>query len=131
MEKKKKSQSLKSETCFSKDNKPLSYYETIEDAIKGANFLSEKINKKMKPYKCEKCNKFHIKPEEVFFNKNDLSKCSCVDHSGNKKDSYSTKFDAEKMIKFKKEKDNIDLYIFKCPENNGYHITSHPFKNEK
>ena len=31
----------------------------------------------------------------------------------------------------KKEKDNIDLYIFKCPENNGYHITSHPFKNEK
>ena len=39
MEKKKKSQSLKSETCFSKDNKPLSYYETIEDKYKEENFL--------------------------------------------------------------------------------------------
>ncbi len=33
MEKKNKSQSLKSETCFSKDNKPLSYYETNRRCI--------------------------------------------------------------------------------------------------
>ena len=120
---------LKSETCFSKDNKPLTYYETMEDALKGAKFLSEKINKTMKPYICDKCGKFHIKPKETFFNKNNNNNCSCVDHLGNKKDAYSTKLDAEKLINLRKDNNNIDLYIFKCPENNGYHITSHPYNN--
>ena len=31
----------------------------------------------------------------------------------------------------KKINQGYKIGIFKCPENNGYHITSHPFKNEK
>ncbi|MCF0124401.1 MAG: hypothetical protein HUJ68_01355 [Clostridia bacterium] len=112
----------KSSSCFSKRGEPLSEYNTKPEADRSAAFVSNEIGTKMVSYLCSTCNKYHIKPEEFYFIKNEHG-CTCKDHNGNPKSLYATQYDAVKMAELR-GKTGVKLYVYQCPNRNGYHLTS-------
>ncbi len=112
----------KSETCFSKNGNPLSVYNSFAEAQESANYQSHQSATSMTAYQCATCGKYHLKPTE-FYCKKLSSYCSCTDHNGKRKDAYPTEQDAEKMISIRK-RDGVTLYTYRCPQGNGYHLTS-------
>lgn len=113
--------SHKSKTCFSHKGEPLSEYNTEEEAQESAKYLFSE-GKKMVPYYCVKCNKYHLKPEE-FYCKKIKSSCNCKSHLGDIKCTYESKQDAEKMCAIRAQA-GIKLFVYKCPSGQGYHLTS-------
>ena len=111
----------KSSTCFSKKGEPLSEYSTHEEADRSAAYVSE-TGTRMVAYHCSICGKYHIKPAEYYFNKSEHG-CSCTDHTGKSKCLYADRAEAERMVLLR-GKSGIKLYIYKCPNTNGYHLTS-------
>ena len=109
----------KSSTCMSRFEKPLSEYESYSDALESAHY----IGKNLVPYQCKRCGKYHLKPQEFYCEKLQ-SVCSCRSHEGNSKDSYKTYSDAQKMANIRANT-GVNLTVYKCPEGNGYHLTSH------
>lgn len=114
--------SHKSNTCFSSTGSPLSVYETYSEATESAQYQSSDGRTQLTPYQCDRCGKYHLKPAE-FYCKKTKSTCSCTDHHGNKKDTYETRYDAEKMVKIR-EQAGVTLYVYECPQGNGFHLTS-------
>lgn len=110
--------SHKSSTCMNRYGKPLSVYESYQEAQNSALY----IGKSFIPYLCSKCRKYHLKPEEFYCEKVNRD-CDCVDHNGNPKDSYKTRKDALKMVNIR-AKAGIALHIYECPKSNYYHLTS-------
>lgn len=114
--------SKKSSICMSKDGNPLSVYDSYQEALSSANY----IGKNLIPYQCEYCNYYHLKPEEFYCEKL-TRRCNCVDHNGCKKDTYKTESDAMKIVKIWAKKGKF-LRIYKCPQGEGYHLSSHDKK---
>ena len=112
----------KSETCFSISGNPLSVYGSFSEAQESADYQFSQTGIQLSVYQCGTCGKYHLKPTEFYCEKLPSS-CSCTDHNGKKKDAYQTLHDAEKMINIRK-RDNIMLYTYKCPQGNGWHLTS-------
>ena len=115
----------KSSTCFSRTGNPLTEYDTVDEAQSSADYERERIGCDLVPYKCPKCGKFHLKPRKFFVQKL-TTRCSCSDVNGNAKDAYPTRAEAEKMAGIR-AKAGVHLSVYKCPEGNGFHLTSHPF----
>ncbi|MCR5436880.1 MAG: hypothetical protein K6E97_07440 [Treponema sp.] len=118
--------SKKSTTCFSKSG-PKTEYETEEEANENIKYILEKQGKEFYPYKCTHCHKWHISPIESKIN---IIKdgCFCTDDKGCVKTLYATKEDAEKQKKKSAEK-GITLYVYKCPDSTGWHLTHHSPKS--
>lgn len=112
----------KSETCFSKSGNPLSVYRNFSEAQESADYQYSQSGVSLTVYKCNACGKYHLKPTEFYCEKLS-SVCSCTDHNGKKKDAYPTAQDAEKMVNIRKSA-GITLFVYKCPQGNGYHLTS-------
>ncbi|MEA1953239.1 MAG: hypothetical protein U9O24_02470 [Campylobacterota bacterium] len=65
-----------------------------------------------------------IRQQQVPLVKELLKPCSCVDRKGRIKDLYTSEVLAiEEKKRVKKEK-NIQLSIYSCPSNQGWHLTS-------
>ena len=114
--------SHKSGTCISRNGTPLSVYNSFSEAQESADFQFSRNRIQLIPYSCPVCGKFHLKPEE-FYCKKIISRCSCTDHNGHRKDCYATRKDAEKMVSIR-SKTGITLYVYPCPQGNGFHLTS-------
>lgn len=114
--------SHKSETCFSKSGNPLSVYRSLSEAQESADYQFSQGGTQLSPYLCKVCGKFHLKPTE-FYCKKTNSSCLCTDRNGNRKDCYETRSDAEKMVNIR-AKAGIALYVYPCPQGNGFHLTS-------
>ncbi len=117
----------KSETCFSRKGTPLSEYDSFEMAQAGADYENSKNSDvHFVPYQCDQCGKFHLKPEEFYVRKL-KTHCACTDSCGNYKDAYPTEEQAIKMVGIRK-KDGVQLSVYRCPEGNGWHLTSHAWR---
>ena len=114
--------SHKSETCVSKSGNPLSEYRNYSEAQESANYQFTQTGISFTPYECQKCGKFHLKPTEFYCEKAHSS-CTCTDHNGNRKDTYVTREDAEKMVNIR-GKDGVQLFVYQCPSGCGFHLTS-------
>lgn len=114
--------SHKSKTCFSISGNPLSVYKTFSEAQESADYQLSHGEIQMSVYKCSVCGNFHLKPSK-FFCKKINSSCSCTDHNGKRKDTYETLSDAEKMVNIRAIA-GIKLYVYKCPQGKGFHLTS-------
>jgi len=113
--------SKKSSTCFSK-NGPKTEYDSEEEALEAADYLSENKDLDMYPYQCKNCKKWHLAPKDSKIDFVDNG-CFCKDSQGGDKRLYKTKEDAEKQrIKSQAEK-GITLYVYECPEHRGWHLT--------
>lgn len=111
--------------CISKGTgKPLSVYETEKEAKESAKYSKKEFKLDLYPYKCENCGKWHLAPKA---SKIDVKQnaCSCTDTNGKPKALYATKKDAEKQLANSEKEQKVKLYIFKCPEKKGYHLTHH------
>lgn len=111
--------------CISKSTgKELAAYETEKEAKESAAYSKKNFKLDLYPYKCETCGKFHLAPKD---SKIDVkhNACSCTDSNGKPKALYGSKKDAEKQREKSEKEQNVKLYIFKCPETKGYHLTHH------
>lgn len=111
--------------CKSKSTgKPLSAYDTEKEAKESAKYSKKEFKLDLYPYKCENCGKYHLAPKE---SKIDVKQnaCSCTDTNGNPKALYATKKDAEKQQKNSEIEQKVKLYIYKCPDKKGFHLTHH------
>ncbi|MCQ2591858.1 MAG: hypothetical protein MJ188_03660 [Treponema sp.] len=111
--------------CVNKNTgKPLSAYTTEKEAKESAKYSKKEYKLDLYPYKCENCGKYHLAPKS---SKIDVQKnaCSCTDSNGKPKALYKTKKDAEKQLKNSEAEQSVKLYIFKCPEKKGFHLTHH------
>ncbi|MCQ2600584.1 MAG: hypothetical protein MJ184_04410 [Treponema sp.] len=111
--------------CINKNTgKPLSAYDTEKEAKESAKYSKKEFKLDLYPYKCEKCGKYHLAPKA---SKIDVQKnaCSCTDTNGKPKALYATKKDAEKQRVKSESEQKVKLYIFKCPEKKGFHLTHH------
>lgn len=113
----------KSTTCFSKNKTPLSVYNSEQAAQESADYIYSQTQNCLTPYLCKNCSKYHLAPSDFYCNRL-TSNCSCVDHSGNRKISYTTEADANRMKNIR-ALDGIALTVYRCPQKNGWHLTSH------
>ena len=114
----------KSETCFSRSGSPLSEYGSEEEAQSGADYENARNGDvQFVPYRCERCGKFHLKPEQYYVPKLGTP-CSCTDFYGDRKDAYPSEAMAQKMARIRAEA-GVRLTVYRCPEGNGWHLTSH------
>ena len=116
----------KSSTCFSRSGNPLSEFNSFEEAQASADYEKKRNGDcDLVPYECMKCLKFHLKPKEFYVPK--LStKCSCRNTEGKPKDAYPLEDAAQKMAEIR-GKSGVRLFVYRCPDGNGWHLTSHPF----
>lgn len=111
--------------CISKNTgKPLSAYETEKEAKESAKYSKKEFKLNLYPYKCEKCGKWHLAPKDSKI-KVKQNACSCTDTNGNPKALYGSKKDAEKQRVNSEKEQKVKLYIYKCPDKKGYHLTHH------
>lgn len=112
-------------SCISKaTGKPLSAYETEKEAKESAKYSKKEFKLNLYPYKCENCGKYHLAPKasKITVKQN---ACSCTDTNGKPKALYGSKKDAEKQQINSEKEQKVKLYIYKCPEKRGYHLTHH------
>lgn len=111
--------------CVSKaTGKPLSAYETEKEAKESAKHSKKEFKLDLYPYKCENCGKYHLAPKESKI-KVEQNACSCRDTNGKPKALYATKKDAEKQQANSEKEQKVKLYIYKCPDKKGFHLTHH------
>ena len=111
----------KSTTCFKKDGEPLSYYDSEYEANKGASHVRYKYNLDLSPYQCSKCGYWHLSPK----NRQTPSKecIYCTDSNGKHKELYETEEAAKLRAEIIEEEQGIKLKVYKCPEQEGWHLT--------
>ncbi len=115
--------SLGSNSCFSKrTGKPLTEYDSIHEAQKGANYANSTYGNNLIPYKCKNCGLWHLSPKD---RQTPSSKChNCTDGNGRYKDLYHTKEIAERRRTILYKEKGIRLNVYKCPyHNSGWHLT--------
>lgn len=111
--------------CISKNTgKPLSAYETEKEAKESAKYSKKEFKLDLYPYLCENCGKYHLAPKASKISVKQNA-CSCTDSNGKPKALYATKKDAEKQLANSEKEQKVKLYIFKCPEGKGFHLTHH------
>lgn len=112
----------KSTTCVSKNGNPLSEYRTFQEAQESADYQYSQTGTEFTPYECDICGMYHLKPT-AYYCEHSAKFCSCTDHNGKRKDAYATKADAEKMMGIRAQA-GVQLYMYRCPQGNGFHLTS-------
>lgn len=110
----------KSDTCFGKDGKPLSEYDSREAAIEAAEYCRMRYGRTMHPYACEKCGRWHLSPVPRIA----TGACGCVDKTGTAKCLYFSRRDADVMAGRLRGRDRVELRIYPCPLKGGWHLTS-------
>jgi len=112
----------KSGSCFSKSHgKPLTVYASISEAQRSANYINYQYEKKLVPYQCSKCGEWHLSPED---RQTPITKCRhCRSFDGKHKDLYDSEVDAGKRATILKKEKGISLKAYKCPYNDGWHLS--------
>lgn len=109
-----------SEVCFKQDGTPLKAYDSEISAREGAEYVKKRYEHEQVPYKCNKCDFWHLSPIERQ-TKNHIS--SCRDSKGNPKSAYETREDAEKRAKILYKEKGIKLKVYQCSDCNYWHLT--------
>lgn len=108
----------KSTVCTGKNGNFLNEYTSESEALHHINYLKNGSV----PYHCSKCGHWHISPRSRIT----VSKiCNlCTDSSGKHKQAYATKVDAIKRADLIFKEQKVDLEVYKCPYDNGWHLRS-------
>jgi hypothetical protein len=114
--------SRKSASCKSaRTGAPLTEYDSEYEAQEGANYANSVYGNNLIPYQCDKCGLWHLSPKN---RQTPSTTCrSCIDSNGYPKDLYRMEGDAERRAEIIYKEQGIRLKIYKCPYNNGWHLT--------
>jgi hypothetical protein len=114
--------SIKSNSCFSKrTGEPLTEYYSEGDAWEGAEYANNQYGNNLIPYQCKKCEFWHLSPKD---RQTPSQKCfDCTDGSGKCKRLYYSEEDAERRADILYEEEGVNLEVYECPHNDGWHLT--------
>ena len=121
---------MKSTTCFNTRNgQPLHTYYSESEALDGADYVKKKYGSRQEPYQCEKCGNWHLSPKE----RQTPSKACiyCLGSDKTLKGLYETKEAARSRARIIELERGITLGIYKCPHQNGYHLTHNKDESRK
>jgi hypothetical protein len=105
-----------------KTHRPREGFTDLSSAQSHSDYISEMYGNKMIPIKCDKCSEWHVVSKK---HHTPSTTCDdCVDRKGNKKESYRTEAEAEKRAKIIQQQRNVDLDVYPCPYQNGWHLRS-------
>ena len=113
---------MKSKSCVSSQTgKPVTVYPSEYQAQQGAYYVNAEYGEQMSPYKCHKCGLWHLSPIK---RQTPSSKCTtCTDRNGHYKELYISKKAAELRAEIIKNEKNVVLGVYRCPNENGWHLT--------
>ena len=111
----------KSTTCFKKDGEPRSQYSSEYEAEESASHIRKKHGLDISPYQCPKCGYWHLSPTT---RQTPSKECTyCTDSNGNRKELYETEEAAKTRAEIIEAEQGIKLKVYKCPEQDGWHLT--------
>lgn len=113
---------MKSETCFGKaSGQPLSCYDSEYDAQQAAEYANEHYENNLSPYKCHKCEFWHLSPKSRMTPSTTCHWCTGGD--GNFKASYRTEREANARADIIYQEQGIVLKVYQCEYGAGWHLT--------
>lgn len=112
----------KSKTCIGKaTGRPVMQYWSESEACEGAEHLFNKCNKRMKPYRCGRCEYWHLSP---MARETPSFKChSCTGRDGNPKATYRSESKARQRAGILRDEQGAELEAYPCPCGPGWHLT--------
>jgi hypothetical protein len=112
----------KSVTCVGKKTgKPLTEYDSEQEAKKGAAYARKNYQSKLVPYPCDRCGMWHLSPVD---RQTPSQKCTrCTGADGKPKDSYRTEADARRRAGILRKEQGAVLRVYPCEHGNGWHLT--------
>jgi len=112
---------FKSESCFGRTGASLNAYDEKSEATEHARYLKQERGSVMVPYECGRCGSWHLSPQE---RQTSSTVCGfCRDRSGGSKDLYATKRDTERRSEITRSEKGIELAVYECPYQKGWHLT--------
>lgn len=112
----------KSTTCFgTKSGKPLTEYDSEQEAQQGANHANKTYGQNLVPYSCDTCGLWHL----ALGNRQTPSKpCRhCTGTDGQFKEAYESQADAQKRANILHSEQGVVLSVYACEHGNGWHLT--------
>lgn len=114
---------MRSITCKGSNGQPLEEYHTRSSAELAAEEIKRKYGNELIPNQCRKCGYWHLNPV------NTKRQCMfCTDSALFLKDIYGTREEAQKTAEWMKKEKKIQLYPYKCPHGNGWHLSKRATK---
>lgn len=112
----------KSSVCFGRaTGKPLTAYDSEFSASQGADYARVAHRSAMTPYRCRKCDNWHLAPTDRHTPSATCHDCSGGD--GKAKQAYVSESAAEQRARILREERGVWLDVYECPSGNGWHLT--------
>jgi len=112
----------KSQTCFgTKSAKPLTEYDSQEEAQEGADHANKTYQQNLVPYLCDACGLWHL----ALGNRQTPSQpChACTGTDGRFKEAYRSSEDAQRRADILRREQGVVLKVYACEYGNGWHLT--------
>ena len=112
----------KSTTCFGKQtNKPLTEYDSLEEAQEGAAYAKSTYRSDLIPYQCETCGLWHLSPKS---RQTPSEKCPfCKGANGQAKEAYHSRKDAQRRADILRKEQGVSLKVYPCDQSDKWHLT--------
>ena len=111
----------KSATCNSSKGQPLTEYPSRASASEAAKYVAEQHRLDLVPYRCSRCDYWHLSPRERNTPSDDCSFCTSA--SGEAKALYRSKSDAVSRAQIIGAERGLRLKVYRCPHHKGWHLT--------
>ena len=112
----------KSTTCIGKvSGKPLTEYDSLEEAEDGAGYANDTYRSNLVPYACSVCGKWHLSPKDRV---TPSEKCPfCKGANGEQKEAYRSRRDAERRADILRKEQGVSLKVYACEHSDAWHLT--------
>ncbi len=112
----------KSRSCLSRTGEPLTEYHSRVEAQRGADHVRLLYGKRLLPYQCGSCRRWHLAPEDRH---TPSARCAvCIDGRGGSKELYRSREIAGKRAQISRREKGVSLKVYRCPFSDGWHLTS-------
>lgn len=109
---------MKSTTCKGQNGQFLEEYHSQSAAELGAEEIKSSYGHDLVPTQCRGCGYWHLIPV------NTRKQCfHCTDSALFLKDLYASRHEAQSMADLVRKQKRIQLYTYKCPHSEGWHLT--------
>ena len=121
------SKTMRSTTCKGNNGQYLEEYHSQTAASIAAEEIQKAYGNKLSPFQCRSCGYWHLGVVSTR-----LQCMLCTDGGLFLKDLYASKEEAQSTASWLRKERKIELYPYKCPHSNGWHLTkTEPAKGNK
>lgn len=112
----------KSRTCTGVVSKePLTEYFSESEAREGAAYALARHGRAMVPYRCQRCDHWHLSPSDRQTRSSTCS--SCAGRDGRPKARYESEDAATRRAEILAHEQHVSLRAYPCPYGGGWHLT--------